>query len=560
MTSKRHLRFDPHALRDLAGSSVFARGEAYYRDERVEILDVTPSRVLARVAGTEDYRTVVTGQAAAIDGECSCPAFERDGFCKHMVAVALAANANAATGEAAVDGTVAQIRDYLKSKGVDALVEMVVDLAERDAATFHKLELSAAAFGADDKVLESRLRKAINDATRTRGYVDYGHAPGWAAGVATALDLLAELAGGPRAALIVGLAEHAISRIERAIEAIDDSDGHCSELLAHAQDVHLSACRAAPPDPVALARDLFRRETEGEYGTFYGAAAHYEDVLGDEGLAEYRRLTQDAWERQQAGTGVRRDADDYDADAFRLVSIVDFFAERDGDLEARVALRTRNLSSPWAYLQLAEFCLEHGREAEALQRAEEGLWLFEDERPDERLVLFAVDLLLKAQRPADAEAHLWHAFEKAPSLRIYARLRELGGAPASARAVGCLKERLAGDPPTRWHWPADLLVSILIEEKMFEAAWATVRDHGASRSAKGALAKASEATHAREAIAVYVEQVEELANTGGNLSYEQAAALIARMADLRDRAAQATYVADIKKRHGRKRNFMKLLG
>ena len=48
--------------------------------------------MLAQVAGTEDYRTELTGRGEDFDGECSCPAFEDWGFCKHMVATALAAN------------------------------------------------------------------------------------------------------------------------------------------------------------------------------------------------------------------------------------------------------------------------------------------------------------------------------------------------------------------------------------------------------------------------------------------------------------------------------------
>ena len=99
------------------------------------------------------------------------------------------------------------------------------------------------------------------------------------------------------------------------------------------------------------------------------------------------------------------------------------FLERDGDVVARIALRAKDLSSPWSYLQLAEFCAEQGREDEALRWAEEGIWIFEDGRPDERLVLFAAGLLSKAGRKADAEAHVRRVFEKAPSLHLYIRLR-----------------------------------------------------------------------------------------------------------------------------------------
>ena len=99
----------------------------------------------------------------------------------------------------------------------------------------------------------------------------------------------------------------------------------------------------------------------------------------------------------------------------------------------RIALRAKDLSSPWHYLQLAEFCLAQGREAEALQRAEEGLWIFEDHRPDERLVLFVADLLVKAGRTSDAQASLRRAFEMAPSLESCPRARSLDGRERSSR-------------------------------------------------------------------------------------------------------------------------------
>src|SRR5205823_5635630 len=107
-------------------------------------------------------------------------------------------------------------------------------------------------------------------------------------------------------------------------------------------------------------------------------------------------------------------------------------------------LRAKNLASQWDYLQLAEFCLSQGRKEEALRRAEEGLWQFEDDRQDERLLLFLARLLTKAGRKADADAHLWRAFQKAPSLNVYKELRNVGGEAASARALAFMESRLVG--------------------------------------------------------------------------------------------------------------------
>jgi len=556
---KARPRFDLGVLRDMAGDKVYARGEAYHRDGQVAILALEPERVLAQVTGTDEYRVELTGRGRTIDGACSCRAFADWGFCKHMVATALAANAARAEGETEGVGALARIRAHLKEQGTDALVAMIVDMAGRDLALFRRLDSAASVARADDKTLEISLRKAIDSATRTGGYVDYGAAAGWAAGVNAVLDTLAGLASGPRAGLALNLVEHAIHRIERAMESIDDSDGHGGALLDRARDIHLAAVGAARPDPVKLARDLFARETKGLYDTFYGAAALYADALGEAGLAEYRRLATEAWNKVPSRMGKRRETDDHSVDRSGVAAIVDFFAKRDGDVEARIAIRAKDLSSPWSYLELAEFCRNQGREQEALRYAEEGLWIFEDDEPDQRLVSFAADLLTKAGRKEEAATHLWRAFEKAPSFEMYARLAKLGGKAARRRALELLEASVAKPRSRFWGHPADLLIRVLTHEKMFDEAWAAMRRHGASVDVKEALAMATEATRPREAIEVYAAKIEGLVDAGGDQAYKEAASLIARMAGLRDLAEQAAYVADIKERFRRRRNFMKLL-
>ena len=561
MSAPKRPRFDVDALRQRAGEKTFARGETYHRDGRVEILLLEPQRVLAEVAGEDDYRTTLTGRGKEFDGECDCPAFVEWGFCKHMVAVALTANAAAEDGrEPEGVATLARMRKHLKTKGVDALVELVMALAEQDRGLFRRLDLASLTAETDGGAQEARLRKAIDEATRIRGYVEYGAAEGWANGVETVLDTLAEIAAGPRAARVLALAEHAIERIEAAFELIDDSDGYCGGLLERAGEIHLDAARAAKPDPVTFARSLFAREMADDYGVFAGSAGAYADVLGAPGLDEYRRLAAEAWAKLPARQGGRA-APKASGDYGQLQSILDGFAERDGDVEARIALRAKDLSSDWRYLQLAQFCLSLGREKEALRWAEDGLFVFADAGPDERLRNFAVDLLSKSGRQAEAEAHLWQAFEQAPTFELYARLSQLAGAAGRQRAIDSLRARAAKGERTRWHFPADLLIRVLTYEKMFDAAWAAVKTHTASIGVRQALAQASEATHAGEALDVYAECVEALANGGGgNPAYAEAATLIARMAGLRDAAEQQAYLAGVKARHGRKRNFIALLG
>jgi hypothetical protein len=86
-----------------------------------------------------------------------------------------------------------------------------------------------------------------------------------------------------------------------------------------------------------------------------------------------------------------------------------------------------------------------------------------------------------------------------------------------------------------------------------------VRRHGASPDVKETLAHASAKTHAREALEVYAERVGQLVGRGDNPAYAEAVELIDRMATLRSAPEHRAYLAEIKTRFGRKRNFMKLL-
>jgi len=551
----RH-RFDLRALRATAGDTVYARGEAYFRDGAVTIVSNRPGRVVAQVFGSEDYRTELKGGGADIDGSCSCRAFEDRGFCKHMVAAALAANATGGPGADGPDATT-RIREHLKSKSVDALIDMILGLAEHDAALFRRLDLAASALQGDERAIEARLCKAIDRATRIRGYIEYAEVPGWAEGVHDAINALDDLAAGGHAGLVLKLAEHAIARIESAVAAIDDSDGDGGALLERARDLHLAACIAARPNPAKLARYLFEREVNHPYDTFYGSAGLYEEALGEAGLGEFRSLAEAAWNKLPARMGRKKAAaDDLDTERLRLLEILDGFAERDGNVEARIALRARDLSSPWQYQQLAQFCLDEGRPDEALKHAEEGMWIFEDEGLDRGLGIFVCELLSKKGRCNEAVALLWRLFEAHPSLDLYQRLAALEGKPAFRRAVTFLKARPASGKRMAWKWSGDLLIHILAHEEVFDEAWATVRERGAAMATRMDLAKASERFHPREALAAYAENVEELANRG---VYEEAVKLIKRMAKLQDAAEHASYLSALMMRHQRKRNFMKLL-
>jgi hypothetical protein len=321
--------------------------------------------------------------------------------------------------------------------------------------------------------------------------------------------------------------------------------------------MHLAAAALAKPEPVALARQLFEREMSDGYGIFDGAAAAYAELLGETGLAEYRRLATERWDALPQRVASRDRDPETEADYWRLEPVIEFFAVRDGNIDARIALRAKDLSSPARFFALASFCREQGRTAEALRRAQEGLWMFEDDRPDERLVELTADLLLELGRQPEAEAVLCKTFDRSPSFNGYRALTNLVGKPARARAIEQL-ERLAL-AMARPRGAANLLVKILMQERQFVAAWAAVDRFGADESLTRELARVSEAACPERAIGIYTGEAEYLIRIGGRASYQTALKLILRMAKLRPSGEQAAYVADLRARFKAKRTFVALL-
>ncbi len=549
--AKLATRFDVEALQEFAGEKVFARGEAYFRDGAVTIRRQSDEEVRAIVAGTENYQTELSGSGRDIDGECSCPAFEDWGFCKHMVAVALAVNAKAPVAN---EDSLGRIRRHLTQQKSADLVALIVELAENDDSLMQRLELASLAVGGDAKALEKRLRQAIDAATAAGRFIDYRAAPGWARKVEAALDALAPLATGKSAEVARRLALHALARIEAASGSMDDSDGHCGALIQSAQDIHVAACKAIKPEPKAFARELLDCILADPNGVFHDAVVDYSEVLGDAGRSELFRLAMAKWEKLPRRAPKRRYDDTSEASYDRLFAILDALAGLKSDDDLRIALRAKTLGSAWDYFQLADFCQRAGRASEALSWAEEGVWTFEDERPDTRLVDLTVGLMKKAGRKADAVQLLDRVFRKDPHLETYNKLRALGGAGG---CVAFLEAQSAQKPRPGL---AGTLIRIHMQERRYAEAWAAVDAHRADDLLQEALADASRAAFPDRALAVYKSRVEAMVSWGGNREYEESAKLVRVMSSLQGPAEQQAYIAGFKERHRRRRNFMKLIG
>lgn len=549
-------RFDPKHLKQMAGEAAYARGAAYAASGVVTIVMADASGIHALVRGSETYRVRLAGKGRDLTGECTCPAFERDGWCKHLVAVALVAN-EAGTEE--MPDRRSAIRSHLTGLGAETLADMLLDLAERDMALLRRLDLAASATTTSPAEHAGRLRQELRHVLRPRDFIPWDEAADWVEEVLDALEQIPPLIAQGEAAEAKSLVEAVLDDLPQALEQVDDSGGGGTELLERAAALHLLACQALRPDPMELAEELLEREWDDPFGTFNGASETYADLLGDAGLAAYRRLAEAALAKLPP---IGRGSEDLKAhDRRRLVEILDRFAARDGDVDRRIALRRATLAQAQDHLSFARFCLEQGRPALALQAAEEGVWLFED-RSATTLVEFLAERLVAEGRPADAIAALWRGFENAPAFSLFRGLLALAAPDAADRALAHLRARLKVLGSTdRWNSAAlvEMEINILMATARLPEAWETARRHTIADSILRRLAEASEATLPQDAAAAYRAVIERSIGQTNRGGYEEACRLLARLAALEAATSHRAFVAELRLRHRPKRSLLPML-
>jgi len=388
-------------LKELTDSRSWERGIDYHQQGRVISLLEDKNTLIAKVAGTHDYNVKPRVRNDELDGSCDCPMGDAGVFCKHCVAVGLtyleggvASAKQTSSGQKAKSKkskpavTLDDVREYLSAQVTSALVEIVVEQMMEDDNLRERLMMKAARSKQKGPDLEF-FKQTINQATNTRGFVDYEAAYGFAGRIGNVVDCIDELLADGFAQEVVELTEHALGRVEKALSEMGDSDGYMTPILERLQEIHHRACVKAKPDPEALARRLFNWELTTDWDTFGGAAETYADVLREKGLTVYRNLAEAEWAKVPAlKPGQMERA--YDHRRYRLTSIMEALACVDDDVESLVAVQSRDLLSEYRFLQIAQRYIDAGKPDQALEWAEKGLQAF-PENTDSRLREFLAD-------------------------------------------------------------------------------------------------------------------------------------------------------------------------
>lgn len=570
-----------NALEALAGGTAFQRGEEYFAVGAVGRLRAQEDKVFAKVEGTKTYQVELWNEDGELAGDCTCPRAGDGYFCKHCVAVGLAWLDEHGSTSLTADGAGRKpakakrrdpwrdIRQYLETQPAESLVDVLLDVAQRDDRLFQFLLLKAERTHGSGNA-EKAFRRAIDDAVRIRGFIDWREVGTYAGNIDQVAESLAELLQPDSAAMLVGLAEHAIEEVENAMEQIDDSNGEIGGIVCRLGELHLMACTLAKPNPVALAERLFRFETTLPFGLCSFDAATYQAPLGKKGLQRYRELAEAEWLKIKP----RTDDKGYDAHRSAITRIMERLAGASGDIDELVAIKAKDLSSSYRYLGIAEILAKAKRHDEALDWAERGLKAFSD-RPHDGLRDFLVAAYLNHKRNDEALQLTWIQFEERPGLEPYKKLHEVAGKlgiwPAQReRALAWLDQTITKEATSTSRWKPkpstpnySLRLSIALWEKDLDAAWTAAHLGSCDRSLLITLAGKLEKDRADDAISLYRRVIPAIVDETKNSAYEEGVRLVRRVGDLmkvqKNVSQYGDYLTELRLQFKPKRNFIKLL-
>jgi uncharacterized Zn finger protein len=563
-------------VRRYAGDRYYERGAGYFRGGRVTSLEESGDSIRCVVMGTQEYGVRLTKKARTLEHHCECPIGSEGDFCKHCVAAALAWLHQQSAPEAPAKGAgrkkaaAAQIATEdltkaLREEDKETLINWLLAEAETNEALRSRLML-AAARRMGSEVLIAQTRKTLEKAIRIRQFAPHRNMRAYAAQVEEALDGVEGLLDSGHAAAMIDPCERGLHLLAEAMSRVDDSDGYMSVLLERLEDLHLRACEAAPPDPVALGEKLFQLEWKGAYNEWDGTVEKYADLLGEQGLAAFRKKADVEWAKVPVRMGSQ--GEDEVPHRFRLTSIMESLAQRSGDMEQLVGVLARDLDSAHRYLRIARLYRDAGQHEEALAWAMKGLDRnFGTQEVDLRL--FVAEDYQRRGCHADALRMVWVEFRRRQSLSSYQLLEKFARQAEDwddwrAQSLAHIRRTIAEKSKDHWlRRDHSLLVEIFLYEKRPEEAWQEAQAGGCGDNLWLTLAKTREKEHPEDAAAVYF-LLGDTAITGAmNSRYEAGVQLLEKAAALLHAAGRreefAQRFAVVMEKHKAKPNLHKVV-
>ncbi|MCI0337430.1 MAG: hypothetical protein L0226_07635 [Acidobacteria bacterium] len=560
-------------LISMAGERVFKRGEDYFTRRCVRSLIEYDGKITAVVDGTQSYQVSLRFDGRRVGHDCSCPEGAADKFCKHCVAVYLTwLEVKEDNKQKAAISNVVNFQDvhgYLKELPHETLVEFLMCEAVENTRLLERLSLRAARVCRKDPNLDE-YRRILEFAAQSAATAE---------DVEKILPILKDVESSLDNLLVEGYAEEVITLTEEALLVVF---GHlrptdaCQKMITAFRALHLKSCRQLSSGPQELAARLFKWQmraiTEVSEDMFALFEQTYFDPPGAEELNICQKLLEAEWKQLESNSDT--DNPTHRGKFARLTKLVQRSAERRGDIESLIIIKSHRLKDADSYLEIARLCKLKGESDLALKWASRGKDLFPASEAESLYEFLAAEYVDRKEWEKALEI-VFSQFAVKPSLKGYQRIAGCARhtdqwdlrREHALDLVRHLSSRQARSSSGRKSYELkpdqSILVSILLWDNDEEAAWQAAQRGICSAELLLELADRRVEKHPEDALNIYKRLVTQNANRKNNYAYHKAVELLREMArimrKLKRRDEFISYVNDLREWHRSQRNFVKLI-
>ena len=419
-------------LKRLAGTSAFQRGYSYYKQDPQLVYKIKGSKVTANVSGNYAYQQQLTFALQGVDGHCSCPASENVDFCKHCVAVVLAVRESQTTSSitkkpkiSAKQKELDTLKGFLETLERSELETSLLKLISQDKAQFNQWALRAhnALNPVDAKFLKKKITQAFPINKHLHRYSQVGQ---YFAQAEPIIDLLVEQREGLSTDALFSLTDYALSRLDKALQTVDDSGGyrfHCQDSLGQ---LFIQAVEAKQFSLQELVTFLMTKLKENNQ-IAPDIPEAYQHLLGDEGRQAFYQAMLLLWRKTPVPFATENYSETWDENSHYHLFFYQLnnYARQSNNLELLIELQQRNARTASDFVNLLEFLIEANdwqRAAMTLKRVQK----CKDAHYVSNQILNAeVKLLLQQEKYTQAYSVIDQAFSAKPSLILYKKMHQL---------------------------------------------------------------------------------------------------------------------------------------
>lgn len=555
------MTFQASQLKVLTGGAAYGRGERYFAQKRVQIERIDEISVAGLVLGSDRYHCKLSWKKS-IQFDCTCPVGDSGDCCKHIVALALAYEAQQ-QGYAPIYNN--PLETYLKAQSPAWLQQTLLDLASKHPEIARQLNRQRQLSGDVDL---SELKKTVTTIVGRPRFLDYRKSRDYAVKLQELGELLQQLLQANQASVCLQLAEFALPKLFKVYEGSDDSGGYIGGEVAYIADCFTQACTLQAPLNADFARRLFKLSLEDQWSIINTEQLH--PLFSAEAADAWDSIVDAEWAKLVSN----KTSDNYGY-ASHIKLLVEAKAKARGDVNQLIQLYSQQLS-PVNYLKLIEVCTQYNRGREAVLWAERAV-----KANPHNLGLGNQLVALYMQDGLDQEAlqAQWQIFVANSSLVAYLKLREMSaknwstwrtqalnkliefeGAPNKLRNGFNAYQRTQKETKLN----ASTRVACLLAEHVFnpnalEEVREILKTHDCNELLSLDYARLSCKQYPQESVAVLQNIVAKQVNLADNQAYARAVSLVREIKPLLDNANFVAYVAQLRITHKAKRNFISML-